>query len=168
MNKISKGFLVIASGAAAAVAVTLPATAAPTVNLAATSVLAAPSASGGGTGALTASGTGVAELSGNLKGSKIAGVGVLVITDHAGDATISVTGRGVKSSVGNVTTYAGFNGRATITGSNVTVRLAGVRVSLVAAGHGTFFLEGHGRYDTLPGKPGGAGVWSAAGATAVL
>ncbi len=125
---------------------------------------AAGSTSGSGTGALAARGAGTAQVSGDVDAMRITGRGVLVVTDRAGDAVITVSGTGVKRSVthNGVTThtYAGFHGTARISGSDVTVRLVGTNVTLVAAGDGTFRLTGTGVYDTKPSAPGGEGVWN--------
>lgn len=135
-------------------------------------VFAGPASAGGvsagGTGSLVAHGSGTAELKGAIGELVISGAGVLVVTDNGGDAAVRVWGHGAKRTVGNVTTYVGFNGRAKISGSKVTVRLVGVNVSLAGRGHGTFNLKGRGTYDTKPFAAGGEGVWTPVGATGDL
>src|SRR3972149_1636388 len=81
--------------------------------------------SGGGTGTLTASGDGLAGLRGNGT-IHISGNGVPWIRDHAGDASIQVTGNGERRELSSGwIRYAGFQGDATVTGSRVTVALSG-------------------------------------------
>jgi hypothetical protein len=120
--------------------------------------------SAGGTGVVTARGTGAAQFSGDIDGMAVDGQGVLVVVDRGGDAKVVVHGAGHVSVKGNVRTYIGFNGHARISGSDVTVKLAGARVHLAAKGDGTFVLKGHGTFDTTPGVAGGNGVWTPAGA----
>ena len=119
--------------------------------------------SAGGTGVVTARGTGAAQFSGDIDGMVVDGQGVLVVIDRSGDAKVVVHGAGHVSVKGNVRTYVGFNGHARISGSDVTVKLAGARVHLAAKGDGTFVLKGHGTFDTTPGVAGGNGVWTTAG-----
>lgn len=119
--------------------------------------------SAGGTGVVTARGTGAAQFSGDIDGMVVDGQGVLVVIDRGGDAKVVVHGMGHMTVKGNVRTYVGFNGHARISGSDVTVKLAGVRVHLAAKGDGTFVLKGHGTFDTTPGVVGGNGVWTTAG-----
>ena len=119
--------------------------------------------SAGGTGVVAARGTGAAQLSGHISGMVADGQGVLVVVDRAGDAKVVVHGVGHLTVKGNVRTYVGFNGSARISGSDVTVKLAGVRVHFAAKGDGTFVLKGHGTFDTTPRKVGGNGVWTSAG-----
>jgi hypothetical protein len=119
--------------------------------------------SAGGTGVVTARGTGAAQFNGHISGMVVDGQGMLVVIDRGGDAKVVVHGAGHMTVKGNVRTYFGFNGHARISGSNVTVKLAGVRVHLAAKGDGTFVLKGHGTFDTTPGVAGGNGVWSPAG-----
>ena len=73
------------------------------------------------------------------------------------------SGTGGKATGGNSTVYAGFDGKATVTGSDVTVRLVGANVRLGVQGHGSFHLTGSGAYDTKPGVAGGEGHWDASG-----
>ena len=116
----------------------------------ASAALASPSPvyadSGGGVGTLTASGNGMASISGN--GTVImSGNGVLWIRDRGGDASILVTGKGVRREFPNGwIRYAGFQGQATVTGSDITVKLSGYGIDLQAVGAGTYILRGHGTY----------------------
>jgi hypothetical protein len=119
--------------------------------------------SAGGTGVVIARGTGAAQFSGDIDGMVVDGQGVLVVIDHGGDAKVAVRGAGHMTVKDNVRTYVGFNGHARISGSNVTVKLAGARVHLAAKGDGTFVLKGHGTFDTTPGVAGGNGAWTSAG-----
>ena len=101
---------------------------------------------GGGTGTLTASGDGLAGLRGDGT-IVISGAGVLWIRDHAGDASIEVSGQGVRrESPGGWIRYIGFDGEATVSGSAVTVALSGVNIDLEATGTGHFVLRGQGEY----------------------
>jgi len=120
---------------------------------------AAAAAQGGGTGTLTAQGDGIAGLRGN--GSiTISGSGTLYVRDAAGDATINVTGKGVKRELRNGwILYAGFDGQAQISGTQITVALSGINIHLQASGTGKFLLRGEGTYETSHGK----GVWTDAG-----
>ncbi len=102
--------------------------------------------SGGGTGTLTASGDGLAGIRGS--GSvTISGNGILWIRDHAGDASIQVSGNGNKSELpSGWIRYTGFQGNATVTGSSITVALSGYGINLQATGTGKFVLRGNGSY----------------------
>ncbi|MEQ1702112.1 MAG: hypothetical protein ABMA25_18530, partial [Ilumatobacteraceae bacterium] len=124
--------------------------------------------SGGGTGSLVAHGRGTAQIVGDVDAMGISGRGVLVVIDRGGDATVTITGKGVAKVAGNTRTYAGFDGKAKITGSNVTVRLVGTNVDLAARGDGSFSLKGIGTYDTKPNAAGGEGTWKATGTTGEL
>ena len=141
--------------------------AAAAVGLVAAASLAAPAlaagTSGSGAGSLTAHGRGTAQIKGDVDAMGITGRGVLVVTDLAGDAKVVVTGKGVAKVSGNTRTYAGFDGKAVITGSNVIVRLVGSNVDFAVRGDGTFLLKGSGTYDTNPKAAGGEGTWSISG-----
>ncbi len=116
-------------------------------------------ASGEGAGTLTAQGGGSAKISGSGE-VRINGVGTLWIRDNGGDAKISITGRGkVYRSPDGWIRYAGFNGHAHIVGSNITVKLIGYHIDLIAWGTGNYSLQGRGTY-TVNGKHG---VWPAQG-----
>lgn len=119
---------------------------------------------GGGTGTLTAAGDGLAVMRGN--GSVIlSGAGVLTIRDLAGDASIDVTGRGVKREPNERTViYGGFDGEARISGSNIVVILRGKNIKLKATGTGKFILRGHGKYHTA----GEDGEWTERGTMITL
>jgi uncharacterized protein YigE (DUF2233 family) len=99
-----------------------------------------------GTGTLTASGDGLAGIRGNGK-VKISGNGILWIKDHAGDAEINVTGNGIKRELsGGWIRYGGFQGQATVSGSQITVALSGYDINLKATGTGNFVLRGNGEF----------------------
>lgn len=102
--------------------------------------------SGGGTGTLTASGDGLAGIRGN--GSvTISGNGILWVRDRAGDASINVTGYGVKTEMPNGwIRYSGFQGNADVSGSMITVALSGYDINLKASGTGSYVLRGNGTY----------------------
>ncbi|MEW6093783.1 MAG: hypothetical protein AB1531_07450 [Chloroflexota bacterium] len=105
--------------------------------------------SGGGTGTLTASGDGLAGIRGN--GSvHITGNGILYIRDYAGDASIQVTGSGVKTELPNGwIRYMGFHGTADVSGSMISVALSGYDIDLQASGTGKFLLRGNGTYSVV-------------------
>lgn len=119
---------------------------------------------GGGTGTLTAQGDGVAGMRGS--GSiTISGSGTLYIRDLGGDASIVVTGMGVKSELRNGwVIYAGVHGEAQVSGSQITVVLSGVNIHLQATGSGKFLLRGRGTYETSKGS----GVWTDEGKVITL
>jgi hypothetical protein len=102
--------------------------------------------SGGGSGTLTASGDGLAGIRGN--GTVIiSGNGILWIRDHAGDASIQVSGNGVRRELPNGwIRYTGFQGQANLSGSMITVALSGYDINLQASGTGKFVLRGNGTY----------------------
>lgn len=117
---------------------------------------AAVAAQGEGSGTLTAQGDGVAGLKGNGT-ITISGSGTLYIRDLAGDANINVTGKGTKRELRNGwMLYAGFDGQAQVSGSQITVALSGVNINLKATGTGKFLLRGEGTYKTDKGS----GVWT--------
>ncbi len=106
----------------------------------------------------------MAALRGNLSVT-LSGSGLLVIHDVAGDATIEITGRGYKKQLPNGTTaYLGFDGKARITGSAISVSLKGSDIELEASGTGKFLLRGHGSYHTDKG----GGAWSEEGTIVAL
>ncbi len=103
---------------------------------------------GGGTGTLVARGDGLAVLRGDIR-VNLSGAGLLVVRDHAGDAKIHVTGNGYRKELANGTiAYIGFDGKAEISGSSITVALRGRNIKLEANGTGKFLLRGHGTYHT--------------------
>ncbi len=102
--------------------------------------------SGGGTGTLIASGDGLAGIRGNGT-IHITGNGILYIRDHAGDASIQVTGSGQRTELPNGwIRYLGFHGTADVSGSMITVALSGYDINLQASGTGKFLLRGNGTY----------------------
>jgi hypothetical protein len=116
-------------------------------------------ASGEGSGILTAQGRGTARISGNGD-VHINGVGTLWIRDNGGDARIAVTGKGkVYKSPDGWIRYSGYNGHAHVIGSNITVKLIGYNIDLVARGTGSYSLQGRGTY-TVNGRHG---IWPAQG-----
>jgi len=116
--------------------------------------------SGGGTGTLTVSGDGLAGIRGNGTAS-ISGNGILWIRDHAGDASISVSGSGEKRELANGwIRYAGFKGSATVSGSSITVALSGYDVNLQASGTGKFVLRGNGTYTAVRNGVTVSGTWT--------
>jgi len=105
-------------------------------------------ASGNGNGALRAWGNGVGVVRGN--GSMtLSGNGSLWVQDNAGDMQIYIQGEGVREDLGDGwTLYSGFDGTATISGSEVTVAIAGDHIRMYARGAGHFALRGEGGYRT--------------------
>lgn len=98
-----------------------------------------------GTGTLTAEGDGRAQMRGS--GTVIiSGSGLLIIRDTAGDVAIEVSGDGNRRAQGSIVTYRGFNGTATISGSNFSLSLRGTDISLTAAGTGAIRLQGSGTF----------------------
>ena len=82
------------------------------------------------------------------------------VKDVGGDAEIDVKGYGRKKELPDGTVvYAGFGGRAKISGSNVIVKVEGVRIHLVAHGKGVVVLKGKGVYRTK----GTRGKWTTDG-----
>ena len=117
---------------------------------------------GGGSGILKATGDGLAGIRGNGN-ITISGNGILWIRDQAGDAVINVSGDGGHRYEGENgwVRYAGFNGQADVSGSQITVALSGFDIDLEATGTGRFVLRGNGSY-TLE-KDGAIvldGVWT--------
>jgi hypothetical protein len=114
---------------------------------------------GGGTGTLKAWGDGLAAIRGNGT-VVISGNGILWIRDHVGDASIHVTGSGVRHELPNGwIRYTGFNGEAEVSGSMITVALSGYDIKLMATGTGKFVLRGNGRWETEHAS----GEWSSTG-----
>ncbi|MBT3313893.1 MAG: hypothetical protein HN390_04695 [Anaerolineae bacterium] len=102
--------------------------------------------SGGGSGTLKANGDGLAGIRGSGDVS-ISGSGILWIRDHAGDAVINVSGgRNRREGENGWVRYSGFNGEASVSGSQITVALSGFGIDLEATGTGKFVLRGSGSY----------------------
>jgi|Deesub1362A_J573_1020465.scaffolds.fasta_scaffold03970_4 hypothetical protein len=102
--------------------------------------------SGGGSGTLSASGDGLAGIRGSGTVT-ISGNGILWIKDHAGDASIHVSGNGVRRDLSNGwIRYTGFQGQAQVSGSMISVALSGYDIHLQASGTGHYVLRGHGTY----------------------
>lgn len=105
-------------------------------------------ASGNGVGVLRAWGDGVGVLRG--QGSMTAsGNGTLWVHDHGGDMVVYIQGEGTREELGDGwVRYSGFDGTATVSGSDVTVAIAGDHIRLYARGQGRFALRGQGGYRT--------------------
>ncbi len=101
--------------------------------------------SGGGNGTLKATGDGLAGIRGNGTVT-ISGNGILWIRDRAGDAVINVSGNGKRAEKNGWIRYSGFQGQATVSGSQITVALSGYDINLEATGTGKFILRGNGSY----------------------
>ena len=99
-----------------------------------------------GRGFLAAHGTGVAAVRGKMAYEATAGEGILLVQDYAGDASVNVTGHGQTGQWMGFKVYFGFNGHATITGSDVGVILVGRDLDLRVFGKGWAYLKGHGLY----------------------
>lgn len=115
-----------------------------------------------GTGALTAEGDGRAALHG--RGTvTVSGRGALYIVDRAGDAQINIEGNGTRDIIQSynqqVVRYRGFNGTATISGSNIIVVIRGRNIELTAEGTGRAHLRGRGTYEFN----GESGKWTTRG-----
>jgi hypothetical protein len=116
--------------------------------------------SGGGSGTLTASGDGLAGIRGSGTVT-ISGNGILWIRDRAGDASIQVSGNGTKRELSNGwIRYAGFQGEAVVSGSQITVALSGYDIRLTASGTGKFVLRGNGTYTVEKGGFIVTGAWT--------
>ncbi len=129
------------------------------VAMVALSVPAFAAEEGAGTGTLTAQGDGMARMRGS--GSvALSGTGTLYIQDFAGDASIEVSGKGRRQELRHgAIMYAGFDGTARVSGSQIAVSLSGKNIELQATGAGKFYLRGHGTYETDKGS----GVWRSEG-----
>ena len=99
-----------------------------------------------GTGTLIAEGDGSAYVAGDGTIELSGDEGTLIITDHSGDMTITVTGFGEKTEIeSNKWQYTG-TGSATVTGSDMVVELEGSNIQLTAKGTGSATLTGTGTY----------------------
>lgn len=114
--------------------------------------LALAQVSAGGTGTVTATGDGSAGIRGAGDVS-LSGNGTLLVIDRAGDATILVQGDGFRVERGSRILYRGFNGTATVSGSDFSVGLRGTGIELEATGTGAVRLIGTGTY-TINGATG--------------
>ena len=113
-----------------------------------------------GTGTLTAEGSGTALVRGDIDMQLSADAGSLSVRDRAGDMAIEVTGDGTRTEDGSTVIYTGFNGDATIAGSNVVVTMTGTEIDLTVDGTGTAILIGTGSYEVTHGDGDVAsGVW---------
>lgn len=124
-----------------------------------------------GTGVLHATGDGIATIHGEPADYiNLSGDGTLYIVDRGGDASIHVSGEGLRREMSwqgqTLIVYRGFNGRAEISGSDVFVRLVGENIVLDAAGTGRVMLRGTGEY-TLSRADGShrEGNWLSEGAS---
>ena len=116
--------------------------------------------SGSGSGRLTAYGSGLAGLRGNGTVT-ISGEGVLWIRDLNGNAEIKISGQGRRTNLpSGWTRYAGFNGQATVTGSQITVALSGADIEMQATGRGKFILRGEGSYTVRKNDITTTGSWT--------
>ena len=107
-----------------------------------------------GTGTLTAEGSGTALVRGEIEMQLSADSGSLSVVDRAGDMVINVTGDGTRTEDGSMVVYTGFNGDATITGSDVVVTMTGTGIELTVEGTGTAVLIGTGSYEVTDGQSG--------------
>ena len=105
---------------------------------------AALAASGSGNGVLRAWGRGEGAVQGD--GSiTVTGNGNLWVRDDAGDVRIYIKGEGVREDLpSGWIHYYGFDGSATISGSDVTVGISGDHIRIYARGAGRFALRGQG------------------------
>ncbi len=107
-----------------------------------------------GTGMLTAEGSGTAIVRGDIEMQLSADAGSLSVCDRAGDMAINITGEGTRTEDGARVIYTGFNGDATISGSDVVVTMTGTGIELVVEGTGTAVLIGTGSYEVVGGRSG--------------
>ncbi|MEA1905777.1 MAG: hypothetical protein U9N12_02310 [Euryarchaeota archaeon] len=107
-----------------------------------------------GTGTLTAEGSGTALVRGDIEMQLSADAGSLSVCDRAGDMAINITGEGTRTEDGSIVIYTGFNGDATISGSDVVVTMTGTGIELTVDGTGTAVLIGTGSYEVVGGRSG--------------
>ncbi|MEA1907842.1 MAG: hypothetical protein U9N43_02265 [Euryarchaeota archaeon] len=107
-----------------------------------------------GTGMLTAEGTGTTLFRGAIEMQLSADAGSLSVVDRNGDMVLTVTGDGTRTEEGSMVIYTGFNGDATITGSDVVVTMTGTGIDLTVDGTGTAILIGTGLYEVAGGRSG--------------
>jgi hypothetical protein len=107
-----------------------------------------------GTGMLTAEGSGKACIMGDIEMQLVADAGSLSVRDRAGDMAINITGEGTRTEDGARVIYTGFNGDATISGSDVVVTMNGTGIELAVEGTGTAILSGTGSYEVTDGQSG--------------
>ena len=107
-----------------------------------------------GTGTLTAEGSGTALVRGDVEMQLSADAGSFSVCDRAGDMAINVAGEGTRTDDGSIVIYTGFNGDATITGSDVVVTMTGTGIELAVDGTGTAVLIGTGSYEVAGGRSG--------------
>nr|QNO47416.1 hypothetical protein MPGFIOMI_00014 [Methanosarcinales archaeon ANME-2c ERB4] len=107
-----------------------------------------------GNGTLTAEGSGTVLIRGDIEMQLEADAGSLSVVDRAGDTIITVTEDGARTEDGSMVIYTGFNGNATITGSDVVVTITGTGIELTVEGTGTAVLIGTGSYEVTGGRSG--------------
>ena len=107
-----------------------------------------------GTGTLTAEGSGTTLVRGDIEMQLSADAGSLSVVDRDGDMIITVTGDGARTDDGSIVVYTGFNGDATISGSDVVVTMTGTGIDLTVDGTGTAILIGTGLYEVTGGRSG--------------
>lgn len=106
---------------------------------------------------LEAAGTGRIVLAGRLVAyGQMPAPSRLVVRDMAGDATVMVAGQELEPNARGWVRLPRATGRLYVSGSRVTVRLAGTALSLAVAGNGAALLDGQGRYWL---NDEGAGEW---------
>lgn len=117
------------------------------------------------TGTLTAQGDGSPRLYMATGTVQIAGSGALLVSHNV---TINLNGQTLTATKGALAgvpmdTYNGFNGSATISGTNFSVGMYGTGITLTVSGNGFAILFGTGAY-TLTGADGKAvnGKWTLA------
>lgn len=110
-----------------------------------------------GAGVLDAEGSGMAAVKGRMDLNVSADEGVLLVKDIAGDADVDVTGHGEKGKWMGFDVYFGFDGQASVVGSNVGVIVVGRGIDLHVAGKGWAYLKGRG---TLEIRGFGSRLWT--------
>ncbi|MFH0860065.1 MAG: hypothetical protein V1921_02595 [Candidatus Altiarchaeota archaeon] len=115
-----------------------------------------------GTGKLWAAGDGEATISGNATVELTGEDGELELHDKGGDMIETVTGFGDRRVTGQIIRYSG-SGTATVSGSDIVVKLEASNVDLYAEGTGKAKLKGTGTYKTCGTGACAEGAWTSAG-----
>jgi hypothetical protein len=119
-----------------------------------------------GTGTLVAQGSGSIHLTGTGTVEVRAPIdGNMIVSPNA---TVTTSGNGVKTLLGNgFYQYQGYD-NALITGTNITVDINGNGIDIVASGTGRVRITGTGTYQCYGENQTGEGNWNANGITVVL
>lgn len=115
-----------------------------------------------GTGKLWANGDGEATVSGNATVELTGEDGELELHDKGGDMIETVTGFGDRRVTGQIIRYTG-SGSATVSGSDIVVKIEASNVDLYAEGTGKAKLKGTGTYKTCGADACVEDAWTSAG-----